>query len=90
MHPKKFNLIVKDKINSYKKSIKVDSDKSISIRSFLIGSICNSISIVKNTLESEDVLSTIRCLRLLGVKIIKKKKKTLLYLWQRVRIANSK
>ena len=75
MHPKKFNLIVKDKINSYKKSIKVDSDKSISIRSFLIGSICNSISIVKNTLESEDVLSTIRCLRLLGVKIIKKKRK---------------
>ena len=62
MYPKIFNLIVKDKIDSYKKSIKVDSDKSISIRSLLIGSICENISSTKNVLESEDVLSTIRCL----------------------------
>ena len=80
MYPKIFNLIVKEKIDSYKKSIKVDSDKSISIRSFLIGSICNNISIVKNTLESEDVLSTIKCLKLLGIKIIKKKENTTLFM----------
>jgi len=78
MHPKKFNLIVKSKILPFRRSIKVDSDKSISIRSFLIGSICSNISSVKNTLESEDVLSTIKCLSKLNVKIKKKKSKNYL------------
>ena len=68
-----FNLNIKKKISSFKKVIIVDSDKSISIRSFLIGAISNNISKVTNTLESEDVLSTIKCLKDLGVKIIKKK-----------------
>ncbi|MDC0437559.1 3-phosphoshikimate 1-carboxyvinyltransferase [Pelagibacteraceae bacterium] len=69
-----FNLVVKKKTSSFKKTLKVDSDKSISIRSFLIGAISHNISSVNNVLESEDVLSTIKCLRKLGVKIIKKKK----------------
>ena len=69
MNSKSFSLKLKYKIKSYKKSIKVDSDKSLSIRSFLIGSICQNISYAKNVLESEDVLSTISCLRKLGVKI---------------------
>ena len=44
----------------FKKSIKVDSDKSLSIRSFLIGSISQNISLaLKMFLESEDVISTI-------------------------------
>ena len=49
----------------------MNSDKSISIRSFLIGSISHDISKVKNVLESEDVFSTISCLKSLGVKIKK-------------------
>ena len=61
MSKKKFNLELKYKINPFKKSINVDSDKSISIRSFLIGSISENVSTVKNVLESEDVLSTIKC-----------------------------
>ena len=60
-------------ISSFKKKIIVDSDKSISIRSFLIGSICNNISKASNVLESEDVFSTINCLKKLGVKILKQK-----------------
>ena len=68
-----FNLFVKNKILPFKKQIKVDSDKSISIRSFLLGSISQNITSVKNSLESEDVLTTINCLKQLGVKIIKKK-----------------
>ena len=68
-----FNLFVKNKILPFKKEIKVDSDKSISIRSFLLGSISQNITSVKNSLESEDVLTTINCLKQLGVKIIKKK-----------------
>jgi 3-phosphoshikimate 1-carboxyvinyltransferase len=78
MSTKKFNLIIKNKISAFKKVIEVDSDKSISIRSFLIGAICKNISLTKNVLESEDVLSTIECLRRLGIKIKKKESKSYL------------
>ncbi len=73
MSSKRFNLTLNKKILPYKKVIKVDSDKSISIRSFLIGSISHDISKVKNVLESQDVFSTINCLKKLGVKIKRKK-----------------
>lgn len=68
---KRFNLSLNNKINNFKKTIIVDSDKSISIRSFLIGAISQNTSIVKNALESQDVLSTISCLKKLGIKINK-------------------
>ena len=66
---KSFSVIIKNKIRNFNKTISVDSDKSISIRSFLIGAISNNVSEIKNVLESEDVFSTINCLRKLGVKI---------------------
>ncbi len=69
MNSRKFSLVIKKPIKNFKKKIIVDSDKSISIRSFLIGSICLGVSSVKNVLESEDVFSTIDCLRKLNVKI---------------------
>ena len=72
---KSFSVIISKKIKRYKKTILVDSDKSISIRSFLIGAISHNISKLKNVLESEDVVSTIKCLKKLGVKIIKIKPK---------------
>ena len=68
---KKFNLSLNHKIENFKKVIEVDSDKSISIRSFLIGAISQNVSTIKNSLESHDVLSTIACLKKLGVKITK-------------------
>ena len=71
---KKFGIRLNSKISPFKKEIKVDSDKSISIRSFLIGSISQDISVAKNVLESEDVFSTINCLKKLGVQIRKKSK----------------
>ena len=70
MNSKKFSLVINKPIDNFKKNITVDSDKSISIRSFLIGSICEGISSVKNVLESEDVFSTINCLRKLNIKIL--------------------
>ncbi len=79
MISKNFDLVIKKKINSYNKTITVDSDKSISIRSILIGSISQNISEVKNILESEDVKSSIKCLKKLGVKIIKKNKTYYIY-----------
>ena len=71
MKQKSFKIIVKNKILPFKKNIEVDSDKSLSIRGFLIGSICQGISTVKNVLESEDVKSTISVCKKLGVKIEK-------------------
>ncbi len=78
MPAKSFDLNLKTKIPPFNKSIEVDSDKSMSIRSFLIGSISENISSTKNVLESDDVFSTISCLKKLGVKIIKKEKKSYL------------
>ena len=75
MPSKSFNLVLLNKIAPFNKKIFIDSDKSISIRSFLIGSISHDITRVNNVLESEDVISTINCLKKLGVKIIKKKSK---------------
>jgi len=68
---KSFTLNASSLIRPFKKTIEVDSDKSLSIRSFLIGAISQDISKVKNVLESEDVYSTILCLKKLGVKIKK-------------------
>ena len=68
---KNFNIFLNTKILPFKKTIEVDSDKSLSIRSFLIGSISQNISIARNVLESEDVKSTIVACRQLGVKIKK-------------------
>ena len=78
MKAKRFNLAVCSKLRPFRKTIGVDSDKSISIRSLLIGSISCNISSVKNILESEDVFSTISCLKKLGVKIKKSNKKSYL------------
>ena len=69
MISKKFNLFLNSKISNFKKKINVDSDKSISIRSFLIGSISNSISKANNVLESEDVFSTPRRLAIIFYNI---------------------
>ena len=78
MPSKSFNLNINKQIKPFKKIIKVDSDKSLSIRSFLIGAISQDISKAKNVLESEDVYSAINCLKKLGVKIKKIKPKNYL------------
>tara|TARA_B100001248_G_scaffold251957_1_gene227586 strand:+ start:175 stop:1521 length:1347 start_codon:yes stop_codon:yes gene_type:complete len=76
MPSKSFNLNINKKILPFSKTINVDSDKSISIRSFLIGAISRNVTSTANVLESEDVLSAINCLKKLGVKIKKKKSKS--------------
>jgi len=69
MASKSFSVFIDQLIGPFNKTIKVDSDKSLSIRSFIIGSMSQNISFVKNSLESEDVKSTINVCRKLGVKI---------------------
>ena len=75
MSIERYSVITKKKIGSFNKTIEVDGDKSISIRAFLIGSISQGISEIRDMLESEDVFSTIKCLRILGVKIKKVRNK---------------
>ena len=73
MSKKNYSVYSQHKIKNFNKTIEVDSDKSISIRSFIIGSISQGITEVSNVLESEDVFSTINCLRKLKFAVIRKK-----------------
>ena len=62
-------------INVYKnKSIKVSGDKSLSIRFAILASLAEGKSKAKNLLNSEDVISTLNCLKKLGVTIKYNKK----------------
>ncbi len=66
----KKSIIINQKIENFqKKFISVDGDKSLSIRFVLLASLSNGKSIAQNLLKSEDVLSAIRCIKKLGIKI---------------------
>ena len=67
-------LVIKKRINNFKKTIRVSGDKSLSIRWVLFSSIASGISTAKNLLISEDVLSAINAIKKLGIKVIIKKK----------------
>ena len=69
------NLIkINKKIFSFNKKISVDGDKSLSIRWALLASQATGKSKAYKVLRSEDVMSTLNCLRKLGIKIELKKK----------------
>ena len=67
-------VFINKKIKNFNKKIKISGDKSLSIRWALIASQATGKSKAYNLLNSEDILSTIKCLKKLGVKIIIKKK----------------
>jgi 3-phosphoshikimate 1-carboxyvinyltransferase len=57
------------KINSFNEKIEIDGDKSLSIRWALLASQAEGKSRAYKLLKSEDVISTLNCLKKLGVKI---------------------
>ena len=67
-------VFINKKIKNFKKKITISGDKSLSIRWILMASQATGRSKAYNLLNSEDVLSTIKCLKRLGTKIIIKKK----------------
>ena len=69
------SILINKKIKGYNKKINVSSDKSISIRWALIASQAIGKSKASNLLISEDVLSTLNCLKKLGIKVNLDKKK---------------
>jgi len=75
---KKISVLIKNKIKSYRKTITVDPDKSITHRCYIVASQCVGISKI-NGLVSEDVEATINALKKLGIKIIKKKDASYVY-----------
>ena len=56
-------------IKSFNKKLEIEGDKSLSIRWSLLASQAIGKSTAQNILLSEDVLSTLKCLKKLGVKI---------------------
>ena len=62
-------IFIKRSINPYNKIIKIDGDKSLSIRWALLASQASGKSTSTNLLKSEDVMNTLHCLKKLGIKI---------------------
>ena len=67
-------LLISSKYNTFKKTISIDGDKSISIRTLLLGSQAYGKTFIENILLSEDIINSINCLKKLGVKISLTKK----------------
>ena len=65
---------IKKTISPFSKILKISGDKSLSIRWALTASQADGKSRAYNLLMSEDILSTLKCLKKLGVKIKIKKK----------------
>ena len=63
-------VLIKNKINSFKKIIHTSGDKSLSIRWVLFSSLANGKSKAKNLLISDDVLAAIKAIKKLGIKTI--------------------
>tara|TARA_B100001057_G_scaffold492223_1_gene584140 strand:- start:879 stop:2192 length:1314 start_codon:yes stop_codon:yes gene_type:complete len=65
---KKF-LEIDKRLDSFKKVITVEGDKSLSIRWVLISSLSKKKSVAYNILKSEDVMSAVDCIKALGSKV---------------------
>ena len=63
------SLLINKKIKPFNKKIDVDGDKSLSIRFTILASLSGGKSKAYGLLKSDDVMSTISCLKKLGVKI---------------------
>ncbi len=70
----KNNINIFSKIKPFNKIIDIEGDKSLSIRWALLASQASGKSRAVNLLRSEDVISTLNCLKKLGVKVQLKKK----------------
>tara|TARA_Y100000741_G_scaffold346873_1_gene313646 strand:+ start:891 stop:2219 length:1329 start_codon:yes stop_codon:yes gene_type:complete len=68
------SIYINQKIKSFKKNIFISGDKSLSIRFALMASQAVGKSKIYNLLNSEDVLSTLNCLKKLGIKLKNNKK----------------
>lgn len=68
-------ILIKKIIKPFNKTIEIEGDKSLSIRWALLASQATGKSTSMNLLKSQDVISTLKCLKKLGVKVHMNKKK---------------
>ena len=73
------SIILKKKIDSFNKSIRVSGDKSLSIRWILFSSLAEGISKSENLLLSEDIFAAINAIKKLGIKVKFEKSKCKIY-----------
>ena len=66
-------LLIQNKINSFKNSINISGDKSLSIRWAIMSAQALGKSKAFNLLDSEDVNNTLVSLKKLGIRIKKRK-----------------
>ena len=72
-------IFINNRYNSFKKTITIDGDKSISIRALLLGSQAHGKTFIENILLSEDIINSINCLKKLGIKISLNNKSCYIY-----------
>tara|TARA_X000000950_G_scaffold282872_1_gene382521 strand:+ start:1337 stop:2671 length:1335 start_codon:yes stop_codon:yes gene_type:complete len=72
-------IFINNRYNSFKKTITIDGDKSISIRALLMGSQAHGKTFIENILLSEDIINSINCLKKLGIKISLNNKSCYIY-----------
>ncbi len=68
---KNFLTVISEKVFSFRGTLEIPGDKSISHRSLILSSIAIGKTKISGLLESDDVLATLKSLRHLGVKISK-------------------
>ena len=68
------HIFIDNKITSFHRTIKISSDKSLSIRTILLASQAIGISKISNLLESEDVINSLKIIKKLGINYKKTKK----------------
>ena len=69
---------ISKEIEPFDKKIEVDGDKSLSIRWGLLASLAKGKSTAYNLPRSEDVMSTLKCLRKIGISVNLKRKKCII------------
>ena len=62
-------ITVKKKIKTFKTTIEVSGDKSLSIRWVLLSSLAEGVSVAKNLLMSEDIVAALKAIKKLGIKV---------------------
>ncbi len=71
--------MTKQKIKKLSGTISLVGDKSISHRALILSSMSSGKSEISNLLESEDIMNTMNILKDLGIKIVKKERKWVVY-----------
>ncbi len=72
-------MITFDKCKSFKGTIRVPGDKSITHRAILMGAMADGVSVVENPLLSRDTHATINVMQQLGVSIVNERSRLLIH-----------